>query len=206
MLTVEQVFEKMLRIPEMITYETAAKATDLLADIGFEFAGKGHYSIVLGHADHPDKVFKLSGPSGWPYGTKSGTRTDPWQTYAKACMQLQEQGAWDEHLPKIFCMQQEGDFVLASMERLEPLHYAKRHGACASDYEAKYTELQAEFRNSWYNLDPDQDQTARFYQVIQTMRQEAGSDGCQKMTPDLHSANVMVRPGTLSIVVTDPLS
>lgn len=153
---------------------------------GWKHVGFGYFSVVYKHADYPQYVVKLSGCAGYGDGPQPDPdRPDCWPTFAMHCMVNPH-----PHLPIVYAVEPvSSTLTFGILEALEP----------AGKNNADRNELRYIWRRV---LNRRQAATGELRWMWPIVRMAANN----AFKIDLHEANVMLRPGTNELVMTDPFS
>lgn len=150
---------------------------------GWRRVGSGLFSIVYKHVKYPQYVVKLSGCGGFGCSyIPDLSRQDCWPTFAMHCMVNSH-----PNLPAVYAVEPVSSTLTFGI--LESL--GKTYGD------------QDELRRTWeLVLNGKQPATGACSWMWPVVRMAANN----AFTIDLHEANVMLRPDTNELVMTDPFS
>ncbi len=153
---------------------------------GWTRSGSGFFSVVYKHADYPQYVVKLSGCAGFGDGeVPDMSRQDCWPTFAIHCMVNPH-----PHLPAVYAVEPvSSTLTFGILELLWP----------ANKSSEDYDELRLTWRLVLNREQPAMGECRWMWPIV---RMAANNS----FKIDLHSGNVMLRPDTNELVMTDPFS
>lgn len=151
--------------------------------------GNGFYGEAWGHAEYPDLVIKISGPTGWGFDFSNApgvnrygdmlVRADIWPDFAEQCMLHPH-----ANLPKVLHLERVGAMAWAVMPRYMP------------DEDARYTAVVSRFRSSMHDKDAYEHWMVPFVKIAKRSH----------VAVDMHSGNIMRDPETGEPIIIDPFS